>query len=147
MNNKEGVSVLLGFILLLSILIITFSFIQVELVPALCKEVELEHENSLLHSIYTLTDKLMEDSLATITFNLGVHYPSYPFLLFPPTMGCALVVDKFKINVTYEELLPNGTWVNRSISINTARLTIYLNYFYNKGYKLIFENTAVFKAK
>jgi len=146
MIDKKGLSVLVGFVLLLSILIISLSLIQVNLVPALCKEVELKHENSILYSVYALTDKLMEDSLATITFNLGVHYPSYPFLVSPPTSGCTLVVDKFKINVTYEELLPNGTWVNRQISINTTRLTIYLNYFYNKGYKIVFENTAVFKA-
>ena len=82
MNNK-GVSVLLGFILLMSILMITFSFLQVELVPALCKEVELEHENSLIYSFYDLTDNLMEDELTAVTFNLGVHYPDYPFFIFP----------------------------------------------------------------
>jgi len=144
---RMGVSVLLGFVLLLSILLMSFSLIQVKIVPALCKEVELKHEKCLLYSIYDFTDKLMEDNLATITFDLGVHYPGYPFLMFPSTSGCTLVVDEFTINVTYEELLPNGTWVNRQISINTTRLTIYLNYFYNNDrYKIIFENTAVFKA-
>ncbi|HIP26019.1 MAG TPA: hypothetical protein EYG81_06195 [Archaeoglobus profundus] len=146
MYNNKGVSVLIGFILILLALTMFLGFLQVHLVPALCKDVELKHENSLLYSLYTINENLIEGKSSLIVFNLEVHYPKYPFLLFPPSMGCTLAVDKFIINITYDVLLPNGTWINRKDSINTARLIIYLNYFYNKGYMLVFENTAVFKT-
>ena len=143
--NRKGVSVLVGFILLMLTLMIFLAILQTQMVPSMCKDAELKHLDRLTDELQTLDKEIMDNRLTTVTLDLGISYPKYPLLLSPPTMASSVTSKRFTIELSYEELLPNGSTTFRSDNYTTNRIEIDLNYFYNRGYKLLFENTAILR--
>ncbi len=133
--NAKGVSVLLGFILLMLIGMIFLSTLQTYYVPSILKDVELKHMNKIVQDLYEMDSAIVSGKQSSVNFDLGVEYPKYLFLLTPQTMACSISADDFYVNV-------KGLDINYNVS---KRINLSLNYFANPNYKLICENTAIFK--
>ncbi len=143
--NKKGVSVLVGFILLMMTLMIFLAILQTQMVPSMCKDAEFKHLNKIIDELQTLSKDIIDNRLTTVTLDLGISYPRYPLLISPPTMASSVTSKRYAIELSYEEILPNGSIISRSSNYTTDSIEIYLNYFYNRGYKLLFENTAILR--
>lgn len=142
--DDSAVSVLLGFILVIMISMITLSVIQTTLVPDLCKKAEADH-------IDVITNEMLKaNQITTSPFDLkldmGVHYPRYPFLLTPPTASSTIYSEAFPVNISYVEILPNGSKVERTMNLVSKRIVLTPNYFYYPKTSLIVENTAIFRG-
>ena len=83
--NDRGVTVLLGFILLMMISITFLSVVQTYYVPSILKDRELKHNDEILSSLIDLTSALTKERPNVIELNLGVAYPKYLFLMTPST--------------------------------------------------------------
>ena len=143
--NSKGVSVLVGFILLMLTLMIFISILQAYVVPGVCKRLELEKFNKLVEEIQEIDKDIIDNRLSTVTLDLGITYPKYMFLVTPPQMGSSVVAERFDINISYDEILPNGSILHREGVYTTDRLEIVPNYFYSRGYRLVLENSAIFE--
>ncbi len=143
--NGRGVSVLVGFILLMLTLMIFVSLIQAYVVPSVCKREELRKFNSLMEDVQEIDKSIIDNRLSTITLDLGITYPKYMFLLTPPAMGSSVDARRFDIRVSYDEILPNGTVIRRNDTYTSSRINVSPNYFYMRGYVLTLENTAIFE--
>ncbi len=142
--DDKAVSVLLGFILVMMISMLALSIAQTTLVPDICKQAEADH-------IDTLTSEILRANQITTTpfdlkLDMGVKYPRYPFLFIPPTTTSTLSSETFPVEIRYTEILPNGSSVNRTMSLLSKRIVITPNYFYYPKTSLIVENTAIFKG-
>ncbi len=145
MEDKRGVSVLVGFVLVLLMLMLFLSLLQTQMIPNVCKNVELKNLNRITEELENLNRDILEDRLTTVTLSLGVIYPKYPLLLSPPDMATEVLSVPFTMNVSYDEVLPNGSIIHRSVSERTCSVVLNLNYFYHRGYKMVLENTALFR--
>jgi len=143
--NGRGVSVLVGFILLMLTLMIFVSILQAYVVPSVCKRIELRKLNDLMENIQDIDKNIMNDRLSTVTLDLGVTYPKYMFLITPPQMGSSVVAERFKVNLSYDEILPNGSVLHRTSSYVSDRIRISPNYFYTRGYEFVLENSAIYE--
>jgi len=145
--DKKGVSVLVGFILLMMTLMLFLALLQTQMVPNMCRNAELSNLNKITDELQTLDKDIIDNKLTAVTLDLGVNYPKYPFLLTPPTMASSVTSQSYAIELSYEEILPNGSKVLRSTTYTTDRIEIRLNYFYNRGYMLLLENTAILRLR
>lgn len=144
--NRKGVSVLVGFILLMMTLMLFLALLQTQMIPSICKDVELKNLNEITEELEALDRSIIEDKMTAIPFDLGVRYPRYPFLLSPPTMAAQVIAEPIAIDVSYDEILPNGSIIHRTLHDTSDSITIRLNYFYNRGYEMNLENTAIFRV-
>ncbi len=140
--NSKGVSVLLGFILLMLIGMIFLAVVQTRLVPSILKDVELKHENKVTQELYSLDSVITEGELSSVSLDLGVEYPKYPFLLTPQSRACSISVERFWINVSGFKVDGRDFVLNET----SSRINITLNYFAFPNAKLVYENTAIFKV-
>jgi len=141
--NAKGVSVLLGFILLMLISMIFLSVVQTSLVPSILKDVELKHMNRILQELYEMDSAIVSGEQSSINFDLGVEYPKYLFLLTPQTMACSISAEDFYMRVEGQSSIG---YISIPYPYNVSkRINLSLNYFINPNYKLVYENTAIFK--
>ncbi len=145
--DRKGVSVLVGFILLVLTLMIFISILQAYMVPGVCKDAEIKHLNRLIDEVQQLKEETLKDELATVTLDLGISYPKYPMLLTPPTMASLVKVKRMPVKMEFELLLPNGSWIPWNIDTTTDSLTIVPNYFYSRGIGILLENTAILRLR
>ncbi|GEM_PF-2623460 len=145
--DRKGVSVLVGFILLVLTLMIFLSILQAYMVPGMCKDAEVKHLNRLIDEVQQLKENLLENKLATVTLDLGMSYPKYPMLLTPPTMSSLVKVERMPVRMSFELLLPNGSWIPWNIDTYTDDLMIVPNYFYSRGIGILLENTAILRLR
>ncbi|WP_198002019.1 Ig-like domain-containing protein [Archaeoglobus veneficus] len=143
MNDDRGVTVILGFILVLMTSMVALSVAQTTLVPDLCKKIEAEHMEKLTQQILSLAE--VPETTKTVRLDMGVVYPRYPLLLTPSKAATSLSLEKFYINVSYTKILPNGTKVSVQKKIPTSRIVITPGYYFYPRESLIIENTAVFR--
>ncbi len=145
--DKKGVSVLVGFILLMLTLMIFLSILQAYMIPSMCKDVETKKLNKLVEEIQKLDSDIVDNKLTTVTLDLGIRYPKYPMLMSPPPMASTVKVDSFAMRISYEEILPNGSIVQRNNKFYSNRIVIIPNYFYNRNDEIMLENTAILRLK
>ncbi len=143
--RSSGVSVLVGFILLMMIVMLMIAFMQTQLIPNLCKGAEFAHENKILDEVEQLNDYIMDNRLTAVTFDLAVNYPKIPLLISPPQMTSSITAVPFNITLSYYEVLPNGTLEFRSLKYTTDRILVDVNNFYTRNVRILLENTAVLK--
>jgi len=141
--DSDGVTVVVGFILILMISMISLSVAQTTLVPNICKKVEAEHMEKLTQQVLELAE--VPDSSKTVRLDLGVNYPKYLFLMTPSKGTTSLSFEKFYINLSYTKILPNGSKVHVEKSIPSYRIAITPGYYFYPRDSLIIENSAVFK--
>lgn len=142
--NCRGVSVLIGFILVILISMVALSVIQTQYIPYVLKDFERKHLNEITEELYRLSKAILNSETSSIEFSFGVQYPKYPFLLTPPTFATTVFCNSSNLNISYHELFPYNGYVY-TLNTKTKRIEIYLNYFINQDCELIYENTAIFK--
>ncbi len=142
--REKGVSVLVGFILLMMILMLFLSVIQSVGVPKICEKYEAETMNSYLESFSKLSSELVRGESATLMLE-GVYYPNYLFLLTPSPSSFSLVTKNESIYVSFQALLPNGSVQNFEVEVPSKLIVLTPGFYYYPSNKLIFENTAVFR--
>ncbi len=138
--NDRGVTVLLGFILLMLILMVFLSIVQTKLVPQMLKEAELKHENKITQEIYSFDKDVLSGKLSSVSLDLGIAYPKYPFLLTPQGIACSVSVKRFWINLSADTNLGKVSLNDTSREINVT-----LNYLMYPKTKIVYENTGIFK--
>ena len=141
--NDRGVTVLLGFILLMMISITFLSVVQTYYVPSILKDRELKHNDEILSSLIDLTSALTKERPNVIELNLGVEYPKYLFLMTPSTGSGSISAENFNISLEYNETYPEQRY--NSTKFQTQRILVTLNYYVNPRTIFIYENTAIFK--
>ncbi|ADB57107.1 PKD domain-containing protein [Archaeoglobus profundus] len=141
--DSKGVTPLIGFILLLLIGMVFLSLVQTKLVPSILKDVEMKHMNKVIEEIYEFDRDVIKGEEGIVSFDLGVEYPNYLFLMTPTTGASSISIEQMTINVSGEIRIDDR--VINKLSYNTNRITVGLNYFANPNYKIIYENTAIFK--
>jgi len=143
--QSNGVSTLVGFILLLLIGMVFLSVVQTQVIPGILKDVEIKHMDEITDDLLKLSSNLLACKLSTVEFDLGVKYPKYLFLLTPQSIPSTISCNRFPFKLNYTDV--NGKIYNLSkIGIDkNVRLEITLKNFVNPTYELIFENTAIFK--
>lgn len=148
-DNKNGVSSILGFILAFAIIIGLFGIMQTVFVPEWTRTEEVSYsklvlsEFSAIQKVVSLSSSLGDPN--TVTIDLGVKHSSYPFLLTPPDMASSLKVRKLNFTITYNETLPNGSVYNKTLTYNTSAIILTPNYLYLDKRDLIYEHGYAFK--
>ncbi len=139
--DRKGVSVLVGFILLMLIGMIFLSVVQTKLIPSILKDVEIKHMNRVTGEVFEMDKAITSGKISTLRFDLGVSYPKYLFLLTPQTIPSSISAEGYKIVVS-------GIFDSKSFKIENVnrRIVLRLNYFVNPNYEIVYENSAVFKA-
>lgn len=142
-KNQKGVSPLLGFILMLMILMISISALQTTFVPSICKEVEADHMREITGQLIEIRN--IPSSTKTLKLDMGIDYPEYIFLITPKSTATTMNVASYNVTIHYNEILANGTKVERSENFTSYRIEIAPNYVFYPKNTLILENTAIFK--
>jgi len=145
--NGKGVSVIVGFILLLLIGMIFLSVVQTQYIPSILKSVEMKHINDLTFKLSEVRDAVVSGKKISITFKLGTNYPKYLFLLTPSSLASSIYCEReditFNANLSYPI---QCTYNSSDLGINnTSRLVIFVNNFAQPDYYLVYENSAIFK--
>lgn len=141
--NEKGVSVLLGFILLMLIGMLFLSVIQTHYVPSVLKDYELKHMDTITSEVFEMDKAVSSGEISSVVFDLGVDYPKYLFLLTPQTLASSVSAEEFRIVVRGES---DEIGQFPPIENTSKRIVLKLNYFVNPDYEIVYENTAVFKA-
>jgi hypothetical protein len=141
-SREKGVSVIVGFVLILQALVIFISFVQTTLVPDMIKKAEAEN-------IVKIADELAGAGVGLITgepmkIKLSPpEYPDYLFLLTPEPAAYSAFTDEMTIKLEYNEVLSNGSKIHVSKNIPSKRLYIQFNNYLYPDSTFIIENTAV----
>jgi len=154
MKDEKGMSPVIGFTLILSIIVLSLALTQSVYVPEWNKAVEANHYRDLRSSILQLGDKIIEvgrsDTSLPITLDLSPEYPTRAFLFNPlPPTGSVRVERVGKITMSCEVLNPNGSvgYINISEDDNfyAADLIIEPGYLYLGKVGFIFEYFKIFE--
>ena len=147
MWNSRGVSVIVGFILLLLMGMIILSVVQTQYVPSVLKSVEMKHVNDLAIEFSEVRDAVVSGKKLTTTFKLGVDYPKYLFLLTPQPLASSIYC--VREGITFNANLSYPIEYSYSLSDfgvnNTSRIVLFVNNFVQPDYYLVYENSAIFK--
>ncbi len=144
LKDSKAVSPVIGFILLLQILIIFLAFVQTTVVPDQLKKIEFDNVRSLRSEMVKFSAMLSSGSNAYLLVKTP-EYPDYLFLLTPEPAGFSIWTEPFKINVSADIVLPNGSKMSLAKSYETRRIYVQMNNYFYPDTTLIFENTAVFQ--
>ena len=104
MRCDKGVSPLIGMILGLGIIVGFIGIVQSLFVPGWMKAEEWDHYLEVKEEFERLTEKALDaanNGIATLTFDLSLSYPKYPFLLTPKTTTDTLSVKKIGTVTVY----------------------------------------------
>ncbi len=142
--GERGVSVLVGFILLMMILMLLLSVIQSVGVPKICEKYEAKAMNSYLEAFSKLSSELAGGESATLTLE-SVYYPNYLFLLTPSPSSFNLVTKNETISISFQAVLPNGSVQSFELQVPSKLIVLTPGFYYYPSNELIFENTAVFR--
>ena len=103
--QSNGVSTLVGFILLLLIGMVFLSVVQTQVIPGILKDVEIKHMDEITDDLLKLSSNLLACKLSTVEFDLGVKYPKYLFLLTPQSLASSIYCEdeniSLKANLSY----------------------------------------------
>jgi len=144
MRDSSGVSTVVGFILLLQILIIFLAFVQTTIIPDQLKKIESDNVKSIKNEIEKFSALTLSGERAYMLIKTP-SYPDYLFLLTPEPAGFSVYTEPFKINVTFDALLPNGSKIRIEREYESNRIYVNItNYFYPNT-AFVVENTAVFQ--
>ena len=97
MKCDKGVSPLIGMILALGIIVGFIGIVQSFFVPGWMKAEEWDHYLEVKEEFERLTEKALDaanSGIATLTFDLSLSYPKYPFLLTPSATTDTLSIKK-----------------------------------------------------
>lgn len=133
--KSSGVSTILGFVLILSIIISFITFLQAYAVPQWNKAVEFQHLTELSYKVSEINELICSAMVRGESERLtlkGVQYPNYPFLVSP--LQSSLTINFKKLNVTI-----NG------VNYTTYAIIVVPNYLYLQRPTLIYEYSAVFE--
>ena len=137
----RGVTVLVGFILMMMIMIIFVTILQTQYVPSIVRDAEIGHMNRVTREIIDLDDRIVRGESGTVPLDMGVEYPRHLFLMTPQTGACSISAYDSFVNVSGKA----GDFEFK-LRYKTKRIVLKLNYLANPDYNLIYENTAVFKT-
>ncbi len=140
--DDQGVSPLIGFILITFMVVMFLGAVQ-STVPQRCEQVEAEHISHLESQISGLKD--VPSTIHTHKICMGAEYPQYLFLMTPNTMSTSLTIEKINLSLEYDQILANGSRVEREMNITSTRVKLSPKYFYYPQESLVLENTALFK--
>ena len=143
--NDRGVSVLVGFILLMMILMLFLSVIQSTEVPKICEKYESKAMSNYIYTFSELSDNLANGKSFELSVK-GVNYPNYLFLMTPSPSSYSITTKNETIKMSYQAILPNGSTQNITMTIPTKWIILTPGFYYYPNDKLIYENTAVFRA-
>lgn len=144
MRGSSGVSTVVGFILLLQILIIFLAFVQTTIIPDQLKKIESDNVKSVKNEIEKFSALTLSGDRAYMLIKTP-SYPDYLFLLTPEPAGFSVHTEPFKINVTFDAFLPNGSKIRIEREYESNRIYVNItNYFYPDT-TFVVENTAVFQ--
>lgn len=131
--NSKGISPVVGFVLVLSIIVGAIGLIQAYQVPQWIKSFEYEHYMNLKQEFYKIHDHIVDASnygYSSLTLPTDVNYPSYQFL-FTPTHSQAMVYSEDIGEITFG----TGKGVK---SLPIRAVSVYPNYYYFSGYPMIY---------
>ena len=144
LKDNDGVSPVIGFILLLQIMIIFLAFVQTTLIPDQLKKVEADNVKAIKSELDKFSAMISSGDSAYLSVKTP-QYPKYLFLLTPEPAGFSIRLEPFTINLSMNLTLPNGTELRVERQFQSARIYITVeNYFYPDT-TFVLENTAVFQ--
>ncbi len=142
-TDERALSPVIGFILIIQILIIFLSVVQTTVLPSTFKKVEYENIKEVQKELTKFSSLSLTGEEISFTISTP-RYPNYLFLLSPESASYSINTEPVTINLSYTEILPNGSKIRTFKSYKSNRLYITINnYFYSKT-TFIFENTALF---
>ncbi len=141
--NEKGITVLLGFMLLLMILVLFLSIIQVYYIPSILKKAEFDHNEKILSELFDFDSDIVNNKLSPVEFDLGISYPKYLFLVTPQSGSSSISFETFNISIGYEEIYPEKA--DGSKVYASKRLYVQLHNYATQDVKFVYENTAIFK--
>ncbi len=144
LKDSKAVSPVIGFILLLQILIIFLAFIQTNVVPDQMKKIEADNVRSVKGEIAKFSALVSAGSDAYLVVKTP-EYPDYLFLLTPEPAGFSVMTEPFRINVSLNLSLPNGSKMEITKTYESRRLYVTVNNYFYPDTTFVFENTAVFQ--
>jgi len=128
---------------------VTFvSIVQSVMLPEWNKAVEIEHSNELSYSFARIGEAVVLSSSTGNSNSVvlkGLDYPNRPLLMSPQHASLSINVEKLWMNLSYTEILPNGTQVSKIKNFTTYAIVVSPNYYYSTKPEFIFEHTAAFK--
>ena len=139
---EKGVSVIVGFILILQALVIFISFVQTTLVPDMIKKAEAENTIKIADELTGAGVGLITGEAVRVKLS-PPEYPDYLFLLTPEPAAYSVFTDDMVIKLEYNEILSNGSRVHVSKTIPSKRLYIQFNNYLYPDSTFVIENTAV----
>ena len=145
--NGKGVSTLVGFVLLLMIGITFLATLQVYYVPSILKDTEIKHVDELTGNLVKLSENIFSGRVTSVKFDMGVRYPKYLFLQTPNPMASSISCEDLNVSLKADVDYPPIGEYNLSVAgINkTARIVLDVNNFALPDYRLIYENSVVFR--
>lgn len=141
MDNR-GITPLLGFILILSLVMIGLGIVHSTL-SGKYKQVEAQHLRELQSQFLDL--KNTPTSATSYKFDMGINYPQSMFLTNPSPNPTTISFEEFEMGLEYTEILTNGSEVVRNRNLTSTRIFLAPNYMYYPKDSLVMENTAIFK--
>ena len=142
--DNRGVSVLVGFILLMMISMLMLSVVQSFEVPKICERYEAEVMKEYVSRFSELSSESVSGKAVEIEIP-NVNYPNYLFLLTPPSASYSLSVKNVSVSLSFQAILPNGSVENESMTVITKRINLTPGFYYYPKEKLTYECTALFK--
>ena len=146
--NRKGVSVLIGFILLLMIGVTFLTTLQTYYIPSVLKDAEMKHIEKLTSDLVAISGNIFSGKTTSVKFDLGVSYPKYLFLQTPQPMASSIYCENINISVRADlSYPPIGSYnLSEVTGINkTVRIVLNVNNFVLPDYYLIYENSVVFR--
>ena len=140
--DEKGLSVLVGFILILQALIIFISFVQTTLVPDMVKKAEAENAIRITDELAGTGAELITGEPVKIKVTTP-EYPDYLFLLTPEPEAYSVFTDDMPIRLEYDQYLLNGSKIHISKTLPSKRLFIQSNNYLYPDTTFVMENTAV----
>ncbi len=149
--DSKAVSPLIGFVLLLAIIMGFIGIVQSRWVPEWNKAVEAEHLSKLESEISEIP-KIMFISATTgkqgtVSIDAGCEYPSRGFLINPPTASTTVTAVPLRIEVEFNETMPNGSIFHYSpVNYTTYAIVVQPNYFYTQRPEIVIEHSAIIET-
>ncbi len=143
-KNDRGVSVLVGFILLMMISMLFLSVVQTLEVPKICEKCEAEVMKNYVSKLSEVASESVSGKAIEVELP-SVSYPNYLFLLTPSSASYTLDVKNVSVNLSFQAILPNGSIENESMTVVTKRINLTPGFYYYPKEKLTYECTALFK--
>ncbi len=143
-ESDKGVSVLVGFILLMMISMLFLSVVQTFEVPKICEKYEAKAMQEYVSGMSELASESVSGNAIEIELP-SVSYPNYLFLLTPSSSSYSLSVRNVSIHLSFQAILPNGSVENESMTVVTKRINLTPGFYYYPKEELTYECTALFK--